>query len=248
MSGGAGAGSGSVSSEDVARFLREAEGKYEARLGDLRERMRALEKERNDAEEEWSRNLAERSREVERLRRLAGEKDGEYDESVRGMREREKKIAELEGVNAALKQESDTVRAQVVKLQDALDARKDVEVRCTCLPSHTQLTSMPKSSLTQEMAELQSRIDSMAEQADELRSKESQMRATNKVRVSGFGGACMFTSDCRRCETSCAKSNSPLRFSNASVTLVLGIGAGRRQPTETAQNPQSRSAHRRAAR
>ncbi|KZW00627.1 hypothetical protein EXIGLDRAFT_761447, partial [Exidia glandulosa HHB12029] len=107
MSAGGNGANGSVPSEDVARFLREAEGKYEARLSDLRERMRALEKERNDAEEEWSRNLADRSREVERLRRIVGEKDGEYDESVRGMREREKKIGELEALNASLRQEMD---------------------------------------------------------------------------------------------------------------------------------------------
>lgn len=125
-----GGGGGSVPSEDVARFLREAEGKYEARLSDLRDRMRALERERNDAEEEWSRNLAERSREVERLRRLAGEKDGEYDESVRGMREREKKIAELEAVNAALRQETEAVRAEVARLHESLAARTEVEVCC----------------------------------------------------------------------------------------------------------------------
>lgn len=125
MSGSAG---GAVPSEDVARFLREAEGKYEARLGDLRERMRALEKERNESEEEWSRNLTERSREVERLRRLVGEKDGEYDESVRGMREREKKISELEAVNTSLRQELDEVRAEVSKLQDAVEASKELEV------------------------------------------------------------------------------------------------------------------------
>ncbi|KZW00629.1 hypothetical protein EXIGLDRAFT_604026 [Exidia glandulosa HHB12029] len=164
MSAGGNGANGSVPSEDVARFLREAEGKYEARLSDLRERMRALEKERNDAEEEWSRNLADRSREVERLRRIVGEKDGEYDESVRGMREREKKIGELEALNASLRQEMDDVRSEVAKLQDALEARKELEA-----------------SLRHEITDFQSRIDAMAEQADDLRSKESQIRATNKT-------------------------------------------------------------------
>ena len=119
---------GGVASEDVARLLREAEGKYEARLGDLRERMRALERERSEAEEEWSRNLAERSREIERLRRLTGEKDGEYEESVRGMREREKRIAELEKVNAAGRRETEQVREDVARLQKLLDTRGEVEV------------------------------------------------------------------------------------------------------------------------
>ena len=90
--------------------------------------MRALERERNDAEEEWSRNLNERSREIERLRRLVGEKDGEYEESVRGMREREKKIGELEGVNAGLRHDIDGLRAEVAKLQNHIESRDEVEV------------------------------------------------------------------------------------------------------------------------
>ncbi|EJD55611.1 hypothetical protein AURDEDRAFT_109873 [Auricularia subglabra TFB-10046 SS5] len=154
----------SMPSEDVARFLREAEGKAEARLSDLRERMRALERERNESEEEWARNLTERGREIERLRRLVGEKDGEYEESVRGMREREKKIGELEDVNAGLRRDMDDLRVEVAKVREQLEARGEVET-----------------SLKQEIAELQSRIDSMSEQADDLRSKESQLRATNKT-------------------------------------------------------------------
>lgn len=39
-----------------------------------------------------------------------------------------------------------------------------------------------KATLRQETAELQLRFHSVAEQTDELRGKESQLRATNKVR------------------------------------------------------------------
>ncbi|KAH7104573.1 hypothetical protein BKA62DRAFT_614648, partial [Auriculariales sp. MPI-PUGE-AT-0066] len=146
---------GGMPSEDVARLLREAEGKYEARLGDLRERMRALERERTEAEEEWSRNLAERSREIERLRRLTGEKDGEYEESVRGMREREKRIAELERLNTAVRRETEQAR----------DERLN------------QLQAM----LKEESAQLQARLDGLVEQIDDLKTKDSQSRAANKA-------------------------------------------------------------------
>src|ERR1700733_7567835 len=50
-------GSAGSSTEDISRLLLEAEGKYEARLSDARNKIRMLERERNQAEEEWNRGI-----------------------------------------------------------------------------------------------------------------------------------------------------------------------------------------------
>lgn len=81
---------------ELTRLLSEAEGKYEVRLSDMREKVRTMERERNESEEEWSRNLSERGKEIERLKRLMMEKEREFRDKARDFSESENRIAALE--------------------------------------------------------------------------------------------------------------------------------------------------------
>lgn len=118
----------SSSAEELARILSETEGKYEARISDLRSKMRILEKERHDAEDEWSKNLQERSRELERLRRLVEGKDREYAETIQSKTEMEDRLAALEADNRRLKAQTETENGIRVGLQKDIDWLKDTEV------------------------------------------------------------------------------------------------------------------------
>jgi chromosome segregation ATPase len=117
-----------ASAEEVTRILSETEGKYEARIGDLRSKMRGLEKERHEAEDEWSRNLQERSRELERLRGLVEAKDREYAESMRRKTETDEQLIELEADNRRLKAQAEAEKGILLGLQKDIDWLRDAEV------------------------------------------------------------------------------------------------------------------------
>lgn len=95
--------------------------------------MASLEKERTESEEEWSRNLALRSREVERLRVELAAKDGQQsaqmDRSVRASQEREKLADELK--KAA--DERQALTREIAAMKVSLGLAKDAEVSSPCL-------------------------------------------------------------------------------------------------------------------
>lgn len=116
------------SADELARILSETEGKYEARISDLKSKMRALEKERHEAEDEWSKNLQERSRELERLRSLVQGKDREYAESIRSKSKMEDRLVELEAENRRLKAQTEAENGILLGLQQDIERLKDAEV------------------------------------------------------------------------------------------------------------------------
>lgn len=121
------------SSADVTRLLSEAEARSEAKLSDLRAKIRSLEKERNEAEEEWARNLQDRLREVEKLRRTVQEKDGEYAESVRTRKDREAMIEELESKVKDKEKQINGLRAEVAEAESDKQEADNAEVSDTSL-------------------------------------------------------------------------------------------------------------------
>lgn len=116
------------SAEELARILSETEGKYETRITELRSRMRALEKERQEAEDEWSRNLQERSRELERLRNLVDRKDREYAESIRKKTEMEDRIVELQTESRKLRAQKEAEDGVLRGFQNDIARLKEAEV------------------------------------------------------------------------------------------------------------------------
>ena len=180
-------GHSSSSAEEIAQILSETEGKYEARIGDLRSKMRALEKERHAAEDEWSRNLQERGRELERLRGIVEGKDREYAESVRGKTEMEDRLFKLETDNQRLKTQIEAEQVVILGLQKDIDWLKDAEVRSFCpsrLGHYAHLTLRSQAAVKQDRDDAHTRIETLERQLDEMKGHESTIKASNKVMTS----------------------------------------------------------------
>ncbi|KAF8523131.1 peroxisomal membrane anchor protein conserved region-domain-containing protein [Hysterangium stoloniferum] len=152
------------SAEELARILSETEGKYEARISELRSRMRALEKERQEAEDEWSRNLQERSRELERLRILADGKGREYAESIRTKTEMEDRIMELQTENRKLRAQKEVEDGVLHGLQNDITWLKEAEA-----------------STKQEREELSLKLQAVEKQVEEGKIRENAFKTNNKV-------------------------------------------------------------------
>lgn len=100
--------------------MAEAESRAEAKLSDLRFRVRSLEKERNEQEEEFGQKLQERVFELEKLKRAIQEKEGEIAESdqkvelekSRTVEEAQKRLKvekELKGMMASLEEAKEDI-------------------------------------------------------------------------------------------------------------------------------------------
>jgi septal ring factor EnvC (AmiA/AmiB activator) len=123
---------GTSSPIEVQRLLADAEAKAEAKISDLRNKVHALEMERNEAEEEWAAKLSERVRELEKLRRVITEKEGEYAESLRSRQEKERVIEEAEAAKRAVEKEMKALRAEVEEAKANVTVAAEAEV-CDCL-------------------------------------------------------------------------------------------------------------------
>lgn len=149
---------------ELARLLSEAESKYEARLSDLRSKIRSLEKERNESEEEWARNLAERGKEIERLKRLMAEKETEFLRKAKGWEESETRIGALERSLNELKVE----RAELAKEKEVLGTELGVLRDAEAAFKEDKLEATTRSLV-------------MEKQLEEIKSRESQLKSTVKT-------------------------------------------------------------------
>jgi chromosome segregation ATPase len=118
-----------TSAGEVQRLLAEAESRSEAKLSDLRFKIRSLEKERNEAEEEWAVKLQERVHELEKLRRVIAEKEGEYAESLRKRDEKDARIAEGNEARKVLEKEIKGLKAKIEEMKEDVEVAADGEVR-----------------------------------------------------------------------------------------------------------------------
>jgi chromosome segregation ATPase len=117
-----------TSAGEVQRLLAEAESRAEVKISDLKAKIRSLENERNDAEEEWANKLQERVRESEKLRRAMAEKDTEYNDVLRTSREREEQAEEAEGRRKGLERELNALKAKVEEAKGDMSTSADAEV------------------------------------------------------------------------------------------------------------------------
>jgi len=110
-----------MSAEEVARLISAAEAKYEARLAELRGQLDTIEKERNEADAEWSSKFSAKALEVEELKKLVGKSQkSEVDHEV----VEEKLREEI----AALKEEVRGHQRQQVEFQRQVERIKESEV------------------------------------------------------------------------------------------------------------------------
>lgn len=129
---GSGASSGQglagPSPAEVQRIVAEAEARGEQKLSDLRNRIRGLEKERNDLEEEWGGKMKERVKEMEGLRRLIEEKEAEYEGSLRKVRDAEGKVGEEEERRKVLEREIKGLKDRVEEMAEDVATAQEGEV------------------------------------------------------------------------------------------------------------------------
>ncbi|KAG8715490.1 hypothetical protein FRC11_003796 [Ceratobasidium sp. 423] len=149
---------------EVARLLSEAEGKFEGRLSEMRAKLRAVEKERNEAEDDWNKTLADRSKEIEKLRFALRQAEDKWIESGRvgkGMDEKvtslEQNVKELQSQRDGWQQERSTLEEQLKQVQ-------------------TKLQTIEK-----DHAEVVERANSFETQFEESKSRETSLRMSNKT-------------------------------------------------------------------
>ena len=148
--------------EDVARLLAAAEARAEARVAELRKQMEKLEAEREESEVDWARKLAEKQREAERWRSAA-------DAGARGRQSGEDALAAL--------------RARIAKAEAE---REEVRERLKDMEGQVERQAIAEHDARAQIMSMTARISSLEKQLEETKTKESQARANNKVRDTGY--------------------------------------------------------------
>ncbi|WVF69119.1 hypothetical protein IAT40_003893 [Kwoniella sp. CBS 6097] len=162
--GSSGGGGGVASSSEVQRLLSEAEARSESKLSDLKFKIRSLETERNEIEEEWATKLGERVRELEKLRRQVQEKEMEYAESIRSIEDRERRIQDSDERARGLERE-------LIRLKTKIEEGKgDVAVAVEA-----------ERSAREEMSAVQVQISTLQSQLEESKSHITQLKTNNKT-------------------------------------------------------------------
>lgn len=165
----------SVSSEEVARLLVASEAKYEAKVMELQRAIAIIEKERNDTEAEWSRKLREKVKETEELKRALGTtvKSKEQDEGV---------VNQLHQEISELRNELETQRRQVDELHSQLNQAQVAEVSVIVLKyGFLAISSQLQNDARSHQSEYTARIAALEQNVDEGKSREAQLRVSNKV-------------------------------------------------------------------
>lgn len=148
----------------IARLLAAAESRSEARVLELRSRLRTIESERAEQEESWSRSLAARTDEIERLRGMLGAQENEGRRVGEYRAEKEKLIERLEEQVRAAQAEKGDISRRVKALEKEVEGLKEgLEGR------------------EEEAKELKERIEGLMGNLEELRGKEAQLKLGNKV-------------------------------------------------------------------
>jgi asparagine synthetase B (glutamine-hydrolysing) len=111
----------STSADDAARILALTEAKYEAKLTELRNRVQAAEKERNDGEVGWSRRLDEKVRELDELKR-------KVDVSTKTKESHEEVIAQARQETERVQEELQAQMARMAELRLAAEQAAESEV------------------------------------------------------------------------------------------------------------------------
>ncbi|KAL5640958.1 hypothetical protein ACGC1H_001438 [Rhizoctonia solani] len=149
---------------EVARLLSEAEGKFEGRLSEMRAKLRAIEKERNEAEDDWNKTLADRSKEIEKLRFALRQAEDKWIESGRVGKGMDEKVASLEQNVKELQSQRNGWQQERSILEEQL---KQVQSRLQNIES--------------DHAEVLERANSFESQFEESKNREMSLRMSNKT-------------------------------------------------------------------
>ncbi len=221
---------------NVRRLLAEAEARHEAKIRDLTARARGMEKERQEAADEASKQLAERLKEVERMRETIAQKDKEYEQSVSSAKVSEGKIADAEKRRTAVEKELKEVKGLLASVKE--DQAEGVRT---------------EAGLREELAERAGRSAEIEKRLEEVVAKESELRSKNKVGTL----ACSFTlvefqadlsRSCRSFGTSCASSSRASPCARRPAPRVSATSPSIRRALHPLRPPPLQSRHPRRAR
>lgn len=110
-----------MTAEEVACLMSAAEAKYEARLAELRGQLDTIEKERNEADAEWSHKVSAKALEVEELKKVIGK-------SQKSEVDHEAVEEQLREEIATLKEDVRGYQRQQVEFQRQMERIKESEV------------------------------------------------------------------------------------------------------------------------
>ncbi|KAL1408193.1 hypothetical protein Q8F55_004998 [Vanrija albida] len=153
-----------TSAAEVQRLLAEADAKSEAKLSDLRFKVRSLERERNELEEDWASKLAQRVRELETLRRTLSDKEEEAATAAAARAERDARIDAADAARRELEREMVQLRAAVE------EAHADVAVAAEA-----------ERAAREELATAGEATTSVQAQLDEAKALADKLRHNNKT-------------------------------------------------------------------
>jgi hypothetical protein len=154
----------STSSEDISRLLLETEGRYEAKLADARQRIKLLEKERGDTEEEWMRGLDERAKTIEDLKCELNRKKEEVAEIISNQQTT---------VNTVI-----TLESMVAEIQNA---NSELRTRNLALKEHDNVLREESIHLRQELHDATEQIQMLTLQEESFKNRDAQLKSVNKV-------------------------------------------------------------------
>jgi chromosome segregation ATPase len=153
-----------TSAAEVQRLLADADSRAETKLSELRFRVRALERERNELEEDWASKLGQRVKELEALRQTIADKEAEVTTSAAARRERDARIDAQDAERRDLER-------QMVELRAAVDeAHADVAVALEA-----------EKAARDELAAAHAATTGVQTQLDESKALHAQLRQNNKT-------------------------------------------------------------------
>ncbi len=167
------------------QMVADVERRYESKIFDLRQRMEILERERSEVEEEWSRNLNDRSREIDRLRAELSIRDGAKSEEIGQVAAKEQVISALKEEIKLLDSEKLLALEEMKSAKAAAEQAREAEVSCPSLVGSHPLTSWQSFS-RMEQNQLLQRVITLGKEVDQLQTRENTLRASNKVRRSNI--------------------------------------------------------------
>ena len=118
----------SVSSEDSERIRATLEAKYEAKIGELNARLAEMERDRNDTESAMSRNIQQKTQEIESLRKIV-------DSSSISKGASEEELAKMKQNIESLMHEISTYKEQLSDLDRQKDRVGELEVNTHRIPT-----------------------------------------------------------------------------------------------------------------
>ncbi|KAE8538889.1 hypothetical protein D1P53_005257 [Cryptococcus gattii VGV] len=149
---------------EIQRLLAESESRAESKLSDLRARIRSLECERNELEEEWAGKMQERVKELEKMRRVLLDKEKEHARSLEGLRERESRIQEVE-------QKARDLEAEISRMK----------LRMEEVEGDKAVAAESERTAREELSSLQHELVDLHSQLDDSKSHISFLKSTNKT-------------------------------------------------------------------